>query len=282
MRFFSKLGGMLIAFFNLLGTFILGLGKLPEKIKKIEIEEIIKKGTKSESIKFKAKRVMEDVKEIGDRSPEDSAPIIKSMHFDPAEKENAVLRLQVSAAAFIIASIIYSFNIIPLFLFIIIGAVLIFLVYYILYNQIRVMYPADFNAYRDFFLMYIAVGFLIIIIANNPAFYSLFSFTFLPSIGILIPALIAVAAIFIIFRIIYHRDYTFGEVIEAGENTSQVRVDYDIRSNVKPDIYIVENNNFKVKEHDIVKLAIETSIFNARGNKPTKIIGKSGDLLKKY
>lgn len=262
MGFFSSLGEIVITLFRLLGTIILELVKLPERIR-------------SGDVKWKIPRIRFETpqrtpKETTSETDEKPTSIVD---FDPAEKENTVLKLQISAAAFIITSILYAFNIITLLIFLIVGIILILLIAYILYYQIRIMYPDDFSAYRDFFLMYIAVGFLIIIVANNPLIYSLFSFTFLPSLGVLIFALIAVAAIFIIFRMRYYRDYTFGEVIEVGDNTSQVRVDYDIRSNVKPDIYIVENNNFKVKEHDIVKLSIETSIFRG-GNKPKKIIGK--------
>jgi uncharacterized membrane protein len=72
----------------------------------------------------------------------------------------------------------------------------------------------------------------------------------------------------------YHRNYTFGEIIEAGNNTSHVKVDYDIRSNVKPDIYIVENNGFDVVEQEMVKIEIDGSAFNMKGNRPSKVIGK--------
>ncbi|BAW31248.1 conserved hypothetical protein [Methanothermobacter sp. MT-2] len=262
MGFFSSLGDIVIAIFRLLGTLVLELVKLPERIRSGNVKE------KISGIKLEIPRRTPTVKE----KKSFKEPISETLHFDPGEKENTVLKLQISAAAFIITSILYAFNMISLIIFLVVGIILILLIAYILYYQIRIMYPDDFQAYRDFFLMYIAVGFLIIIVANNPLIYSLFSFTLLPSLGVLIVALIAVAAIFIIFRIRYYRDYTFGEVIEVGENTSQVRVDYDIRANVKPDIYIVENNNFNVKEHEIVKLSIESSLF--RESKPKKIIGK--------
>ncbi|BDH79372.1 MAG TPA: DUF2101 family protein [Methanothermobacter sp.] len=269
MGFFSKLGEIVITLFNLLGTLILELVKLPKKIKSEDILEKISR-IKYEARTLKSPKV-KGIRGEGEDSPVETVSSGIGASFDPSEKENTVLRLQVAAAGFIITSILYAFNIIPLLIFLMVGVLLIILIIYILYYRVRLMYPQDFNAYRDFFLMYIAVGFLVIIVANNPLIYSLFSFMLLPSLGVLIFALIAVATIFIVFRIRYHREYTFGEVIEAGENTSQVRVDYDIRSNVKPDIYIVENNKFKVKEHDIVKLAIESSWG---GNKPKKIIGK--------
>ena len=71
--------------------------------------------------------------------------------------------------------------------------------------------------------------------------------------------MVAVLAVFLIFRLRYYRNFTFGTVIEGGKNTAYVKVEYDIRSNVKPDIYIVENNVGAV-EGDYVKLQLEAKI----------------------
>jgi uncharacterized membrane protein len=51
-------------------------------------------------------------------------------------------------------------------------------------------------------------------------------------------------------------------------------VDYDIRSNVKPDIYVVETNNIDVNENEWVKVQIESGILSMNGNKPVRIIEK--------
>jgi uncharacterized membrane protein len=97
-----------------------------------------------------------------------------------------------------------------------------------------------------------------------------FSFEFFPSLSLLIFALIAVAVIFLIFRIRYSRDFTFGKVLEAGENTAYVKVDYDIQANVKPDLYIVDNH-YGAKTGDDVKLKVDGKIISG-GNKPVGII----------
>jgi len=275
MGFFSTLGEIVINFFYLIGTLIIELIKLPERIRsgtiRENIKEIFKKWREIGSAHVSKVKIMKKAK-IKDIS-EDNVPImVKSAHFHPSEKENTILRLQISAVAFIIVSILYSLNLIPFTIFALLGAPIIFLIFYILHYQVRVMYAEDFNAYRDFFIMYIMVGFLIVLVANNPAFSTSFFFAFFPSLSILIFTVIAVITVFLIFRIKYYRDYTLGKVIEAGKSTSYVRVDYDIRSNVKPNTYIVENNRLKVKENDIVKLAIEGSLFSTRGNQPTKII----------
>ncbi|MDI9624436.1 MAG: DUF2101 family protein [Methanothermobacter sp.] len=270
----------------MLGTLVIELIRLPKKIKSGAVKEKIKE-IKVETISRKGMALLGKigahdnfgVKRMKGAKVEDLTPIedevhimVKGARFHPSEKENTVLKLQVSAAAFLIVSILYSFNLVSFIIFAAVGIILVFLIVYILYYQVRVMYAEDFNAYRDFFIMYIMVGLFIVVVANNPAFSTSFFFTFFPSLSILLFAIIAVIIVFLVFRIRYYRNYTFGEVIEVGENTSYVRVDYDIRSNVKPDIYIVENNGFKAKKGNIVKLAIEGSLFSARGNRPTKIL----------
>ena len=131
------------------------------------------------------------------------------------------------------------------------------------------MYGPDFPAYR--ILMYIAVGIILVLVGTNPNFVLAFSFQFLPSLTILIFAIIAVIAVFLIFRIRYYRNYTYGKLIETGKNIAYVKVDYDIRCNVKPDTYTVDNS-YGAKDGDTVKLKIEEKLFSTGGNKPISII----------
>ncbi|MGB9838315.1 DUF2101 family protein [Methanothermobacter sp.] len=297
MSFFSRLGSAVITLFTLIGTAIFGIIRLPARIRSITSD--LRKGISEVDVDDVRRRVRERAESIGERIPtqqdeevqeileearnhdielpEDDAPIIiKAGHFDSAEKENAVLKLQLTASGFIVLSIIYVFNFISLIVFMPAALILLGLLLYILYRQIRVMYPGDFEAYRDFFLMYVAVGVVIIFVSGNSALTMAFPFVFFPALTTLLFAVLAVAVVFLIFRIRYVRDYTFGEVIETGENTSYVRVDYDIRSNVKPDVYIVENGGFDVEVGDTVKLAVEGSVMSMRGNRPVRITGVEG------
>ena len=104
-----------------------------------------------------------------------------------------------------------------------------------------------------------------------------FSFTLLPSLSVLIFAVVAVVAVFLIYRIRYYRNFTYGTVIEEGKNTAYVKVEYDIRSNVKPDIYIVENR-VGAYEGEVVKLKLEEKIMSMGGNKPIKIIERANTI----
>ncbi|MDI9617594.1 DUF2101 family protein [Methanothermobacter sp.] len=297
MSFFSRLGSAVITLFTLIGTAIFGIIRLPAKIRSMTSN--LRKGISDVDVDEVKRRIRDRAESIGERIPaqhdeevqeileearnhdikisQDDAPIIiKARRFDPAEKENAVLKLQLTASGFIVLSIIYVFNFISLLVFMPAALILLGLLLYILYRQIRVMYPGDFEAYRDFFFMYVGVGLVIIFVSGNSAITMAFPFVFFPALTTLLFAVLAVAVVFLIFRIRYVRDYTFGEVIETGENTSYVRVDYDIRSNVKPDVYIVENGGFDVKVGDTVKLAVEGSVMSMRGNRPVRITGVEG------
>jgi uncharacterized membrane protein len=206
------------------------------------------------------------------REPEDSdSSVVISGDFTSEEKERTILTLQLLSAAFVVVSILSIFHFVDGLIYIPIGIVLVGYIVYLLYTKVNLMYKNDFPAYRDFFLMYIAVGILLVLLNTNSNFVMAFSFTLLPSLSVLIFAVVAVIAVFLIYRIRYYRNFTYGTVIEEGKNTAYVKVEYDIRSNVKPDIYIVENR-VGALEGEVVKLKLEEKLMSMGGNKPIKII----------
>ncbi len=191
--------------------------------------------------------------------------------FTSEEKERTILILQIFSAAFVVVSILSIFNFISFIIYLILGVIIVGYILYLLYNKVKLMYRNDFPAYRDFFLMYIAVGIILVLLNTNSNFVMAFSFQSLPSLSVLIFAIVAVIAVFLIYRIRYYRNFTYGTVIEGGKNTAYVKVEYDIRSNVKPDIYIVENRVGAV-EGELVKLKLEEKLLSTSGNKPIRII----------
>lgn len=274
MRILSLIGNLILNFFNSIGNFILYIPEIPHLIKNIDSEglkqNLAKKKsnlTKTDSDNYETHK--NDSKIVKNT---DIPPITSSFNdFDSKEKENIVLRLQILSASFLVFSILFIFNFISMIIYAFAGLLIVGLVSYYLFKRVKTMYMEDFSAYRDFFIMYIASGILLVVIGTNQVFLSLFPFDFLPSISIFILAIILVVGILSIFRIAYHRNFTYGLIIEAGKKTAYVRVDYDIRSNVKPDIYLVENLT-GAKEDDIVKLQIDQKIFSTSGNKPVRII----------
>lgn len=296
MNILAKFGELILNLFDLVGMVILGIPKIPGKLRGIDTENL-KDRIDTEKIKDNITKIRNDVN-IEDKiskisktepvSTRENAEIfiidkrektsVSEVHehlvnheFTSEEKEKTVFRLQIFSGLFLVVSIVYLFNFISFLVYSILGVLLVAYVLYMLFTKVKLMYAADFNAYRDFFLMYIAVGIIIVLAGSNPNFVMAFSFQSLPSLTILIFAVISVAAVFLIFRIRYHRNYTYGTVMETGKRTAYVKVEYDIRSNVKPDIYIVDNS-YGADEGEKVKLQIEEKLLSNSGNKPVSII----------
>ena len=288
MDILARFGDLIIKLFSVVGMLILSIPKIPEKLRNINTGEIREK-IDTDKVKGNISRIRNEVDNVRDnysgqkpdvsssststshKPVKDSGVILISGVFTSEEKERTVLQLQIASAAFIVFSILHVFNFLSLILFIIVGGLTAAFIIYMMFNKIKKMYPHDFSAYRDFFLMYLAVGLIIVLVSGNSNLVMAFSFQTLPSLSVLIYAIIAVAAVFLIFRIRYYRNFTYGTVVESGKNTAHVKVEYDIRSNVKPDLYLVENNQGAV-EGDTVKLKIEEKLLSTGGNKPLGIM----------
>lgn len=295
MKIFTIFGDLIIKTFSLVGALILEIPNIPNRLRGINTKNL-KDRIDTDKIRENVSQIKNDVK-IEDKiskisktskmSKTETADIFivnkkekteSEVHefevngdFTPKEKEKTIFQLQIVSLAFLVVSVIYLFNFLSFIVYAVLGVLLIGYLLRQLFSKVKLMYSADFNAYRDFFLMYIVAGIILILAGSNPNLVMAFSFQFFPNLTILIFAVIEVIAIFLIFRIRYHRNYTFGTVIEKGKKTAHVKVEYDIRSNVKPDMYIVENN-IGADEGEIVKLQIEEKLLSNNGNKPVSII----------
>lgn len=290
MSAFNKLGHYIIKLFSLTGMIILSIPKIPNKLRSIDSSDI-KEKIDTENIKENISRLKDDADEKVSRitnsknrsenferyndheavDESDSGVLMIGGAFSSEEKERTILILQILSAVFVVISILSIFNFISFLIYIPLGAVVVGYILYLLYNKVKLMYSSDFNAYRDFFLMYVAVGILLVLVNTNSNFVMAFSFQFLPSLTVLIFAVVSVLAVFLIFRLRYYRNFTYGTIIEVGKNMAYVKVEYDIRSNVKPDIYIVENRVGAV-EGELVKLKLEEKLLSMSGNKPVRIM----------
>ena len=289
MKIFAKFGGLILKIFDIIGAIILGIPKVPEKLRGIDTDNIKNKVDK-ESIKGNINRIKDTGLEISEAgiSKVSNTKSIENTHserkineisvskftsgeFTSKEKERTVFQLQLVSIGFLALSIIYLFNFLSFVIYGILGVILVGYILYILSSKVKLMYTTDFNAYRDFFLMYVAAGVILVLVGSNSSLVMAFSFEFFPSLTILVFAVILAVAVFLIFRIRYHRDYTYGTVIETGKKTAYVQVDYDICSNVKPDVYVVDNI-YGAEEGEYVKLQTEEKLLSNSGNKPVSII----------
>ncbi|AIS32197.1 DUF2101 family protein [Methanobacterium formicicum] len=293
---FKKLGDIILNFFSFIGTVIISIPKIPQMIRNMNIgsikERIDDKKLKEnvseiknnvgidKNLKYSTKQEHKLIETLPDNNhhsnnkttPPESDILLISTPFTSKEKEDTIFRLQLLSAGFIILSVLYLFNFFSVIIYAILGILIAGYIIYILQNRVKVMYGSEFQAYRDFFLMYLAVGIILVIVGTNNNLVMAFSLSYFPSLTILIFAIIAVALVYLIFRIRYHRDFTYGVIIETGERMAYVKVEYDIRSNVKPDIYVVEND-YGALEGATVKLKTEQKILSSTGNKPIRVIG---------
>ncbi len=286
MGIFSKIGELILGLFSLIGSLILGIAKIPEKLRNMDRQHL-KEKVNTDKLKENVSSVKdnlgidkkdssatsEDHGEIPTekKGKEDSDVILISAPFTSKEKEDTIFRLQLLSAAFLVLSILTILNFVSLILYGFLAVLLVGFILYILFNKVKVMYGPEFPAYRDFFLMYIGVGIILLLVGTNPALVITFSWSYFPSLTLLIFSLIAVAVVYLIFRIRYHRDFTYGVVLETGEKMAYVKVEYDIRSNVKPDVYIVDNS-YGASSGSLVKLKTESRIMSNSGNKPIRIM----------
>lgn len=286
-----------------MGMIILAIPKIPEKIRNINSKDIkekidtnnikdnISKIRDDAGLDEKISRIREDSKLdeklskiTGTESKpkkaetqEDDSIIMIGGAFSSEEKERTVLMLQILSAVFVVISILSIFHFISYLIYIPLAVVLVGYILYQLFYRVKLMYKTDFNAYRDFFLMYIAIGIILVLVNTNSNFVMAFSFQLLPSLTVLIFAVVLVIAMFLIFRIRYYRNFTYGVVLEGGKNTAYVKVEYDIRSNVKPDIYIVENH-YGAVEGEYVKLKLEEKFMSTSGNRPVSIMERANNI----
>ena len=303
MSIFNTFGHYIIKLFSFTGMLIMAIPKIPYMIRNINSSDI-RERIDTENLKGNISRIRDDVgldekisrirddvgldeklsritkseynsktvNKSGNDENSDSGIIMIGGSFTSEMKERTVLILQILSAAFVVVSILSIFHFISILIYVPLGVIIVGSILYLLYNRIKLMYSSeDFPAYRDFFLMYVAVGIILVLLNTNSNFVMAFSFQLLPSLSVLIFAIVAVLAVFLIFRLRYYRNFTYGTVIEGGKNTAYVKVEYDIRSNVKPDIYIVENKIGAV-EGDTVKLKLEEKLMSMGGNKPVSIL----------
>jgi len=293
MGFFARFGDLILKIFSLIGRLIVSIPKIPQKLRNVD-QQRLKEKIDTENLKDNVSKVKNNLgveKKVSnitnknkisskESSPENSHSqettsksdvLLISAPFTSKEKEDTIFRLQLLSAGFLIFSVIYLFNFISIILYAILAILIVGYIIYLLFTRVKLMYGPEFPAYRDFFLMYVAVGIILVLVGTNSNLVMAFSFSYFPSLTILIFAIIAVAVVYLLFRIVYHRNFTYGTVIETGQNLAYVKVEYDIRSNVKPDIYVVENN-YGATNGDTVKLKTEQKLFSNSGNKPISIL----------
>jgi uncharacterized membrane protein len=182
-------------------------------------------------------------------------------------KDYTIFKLQITSSLFLIISTLFIINYISFRKFWILGGLLIILSTYLLAFPVKREFK-EFSAYRDFFLSFFIL--LIVLVAikiRQPfviggAFFTRFTGT----------AVIGVGLIFLYFRSKHSRDFTFGKVLDDDGIDVKVKLNYDILSNVKPQIVILRNK-VGAKDGDIVKIRVNRGFLSIKGSIPIEVLG---------
>ncbi|MEE8400903.1 MAG: DUF2101 family protein [Candidatus Hydrothermarchaeaceae archaeon] len=176
-------------------------------------------------------------------------------------KDYVVLKAQTATLIFLMSSVVFVFGFLSFknlaFLFIVFGAYSL----HITLVQLKEHFSGDYPAYKMFFLSYLAISVLLVVVKlAKPTVKIVF-----PLFHLLLLSMVFVGAVSFLFKRKFGRTYTLGRVLKSGDEIV-VKVNYDLRSGVKPGVHTFENK-LKAKEGDHVKLLVESSRFNLRGSR---------------
>jgi uncharacterized membrane protein len=185
---------------------------------------------------------------------------------DVEYRDYVVLKTQTVTLLFLLSAVAYIFNAVSGRTLILASIISGGPALYLVFSQIKEHFGEDFDAYRDFFLSYLAISLLLIVVKR---WKPIVGFAF-PFAHLFIISILAIGMLSFVFRRKYGRDYTTGRVVEAGERV-KVKVNYDIRAGVKPGRYTFDNVT-GAKEGEVVKLKIDGGFLNLRGKKPVGVL----------
>lgn len=239
-------------FFRKVGDAVLGVGKLPSKLK----------------------RRAPKVKKKAPPKPKPEIPRALQGFFERRHAgwpEYIMLKAQLAILALFVAAVVYL-ALLPAEVIIFIPLMLALSAYliYLAEGQLRRAFERDYPAYRSFVGMCVAIAWVFVLaLRHSPIEFSIEALHLA-----LIPPLIAIGSVFVAFtafRLKYGRSFTYGRVEEVRGRRAVVRVSYDICSNVKSGLYLVESFA-KVGKGDLAKISVERPMLGLRGAKVKAIL----------
>lgn len=242
-------------FFRKVGDAVLGVGRIPSKIKR-----------RARKPKVKPPRM-----------PRREVPLRLKGFFERRHTgwpEYVMLKTQLTILSLFVAAVIYI-ALLPGEVIVFIPLLLALSAYliYLAATQLKRAFERDYPAYRSFVAMCVAIAWVFVLaLRYSPIEFSLetIQLAFIPPLT----AIVFVFAAFTAFRLKYGRSFTHGTVEEVRGRRAVVRVSYDICSNVKSGLYLVESFA-KVRKGEQVKLSVERPMLGLRGAKVRAILGKS-------
>lgn len=241
-------------FFRKVGELVLGVRKLPGKLKRHARRPKIKPP----------------------RRPKRGVPGALQGFFHRRHAgwpEYVMLKTQLGVVAlFVIAVLFIVMPSAPMVVFAPVIAVLVGYLIYLTPTQLGPAFGRDYPAYRAFVGLCIGIVLALIFILN----YFPFELSLTSPYRIMIPVVLVfglVVGSFVAFRLRYGRDYTHGIVQDVRGSRAMVKISYDLRSNVKHGLHFLDSL-VRVRKGDLVKVGVERSVFGLRGSRARVILEK--------
>lgn len=187
--------------------------------------------------------------------------------------EYVMLKVQLGVVVMFVAAVL--FIVLPSALVVVFAPVIAVLVGYLLYltpTQLGPAFGRDYPAYRAFVGLCIGIVLALIFVLK------FFPFEFSPTspYELMIPVVLVFGLVmgsFALFKLRYGRDYTYGVVQGVRGSKAVVKISYDLCSNVKHGLYFLDSL-VRVRRGDLVKVGVERSVFGLRGSKAKVILKK--------
>ena len=241
-------------FFRRVGDAVLGVGKLPSKLKR------------------RAPKVKKKIPQIRPEIPKIFQSFFERRH--TGWPEYVMLKAQLAILSLFAAEVIYiALFHAEIFIFTLLLLALSAYLVYLTATQLKHAFKRDYPAYRSFVIMCVAIAWVFLLVFRySPIKFSIEAphLAFIP----LLASMGFVFAAFAVFRLKYGRNFTYGTVEEIRDKRAVVKVSYDICSNVKSGLYLVESFA-KIKRGDLVKISVERPMLGLRGAKVRAILEKS-------
>ncbi len=240
-------------FFRRIGDAVLGVGKFPDGLKR------------------RARKAEKGGPKNIPKIPKAFKGFLERRH--AGWPEYVMLKAQLIILSLFAVAVIYI-ALLPAEVIVFIPLLLLISAYllYLARSQLRPAFKRDYPAYRTFIAMCIATAWVFVLALRHfPIRFSLEEIYL-----VLVPPLAALVFVFVTFmtfRIKYGRGFTYGTVVEVRGRRAAVRVGYDICSNVKSGLYIVESFA-KVSKGNWVKLSVDRPMLGMRGSKVRAILEK--------
>lgn len=239
-------------FFYKVGDAVLSVGRLPSKLKR---------RARKPKVKLPKREVPQRLRGFFERR-------------HAGWPEYVMLKAQLTILSLFVVAVIYM-ALLPAEVIVFIPLLLVLSAYliYLATTQLKRAFKRDYPAYRSFVAMCVAIAWIFVLaLRHSPIEFSLEAIHLA-----LIPPLAAIVFVFVAFtafRLKYGRSFTHGTVEEVQGRRAVVRVSYDICSNVKSGLYLVESFA-KIRKGDQVKLSVERPMLGLRGAKVRAILEKS-------